>query len=138
MTHYLEGRLFEWTMALTLILLGTELLAWPDTVQAHSFRYAVWAFRSDNVAALFLLLGLARTAALVANGRSYVYGPRVRAFGALIGALIWSQMFVSLLMLLPRSSAPSPGLPVWFILTLGELYSSYRAATDVRTGSKHT
>jgi hypothetical protein len=47
----------------------------------------------------------------------------MRAAGALVGALIWSQMCLSLALL----GLPSPGIPNYAVLTASELISIYRA-----------
>lgn len=120
--HYTNDRLFEWAMALALITVGLQVAVWPVLLGEWSRAWPV-----------MVLVGMGRSLALIANGRSYVYGPRIRAFGALIGALVWSQILVALLVVAPRHDAPSLEVPVLFIMTLCELYSSYRAATDVRT-----
>ena len=67
-------------------------------------------------------------AALIANGHWKVWGPILRAAGALAGAFIWSQMCIALIQLIPHAgSPPSPGIPVYLVLTIVELVSIYRA-----------
>lgn len=123
--RYTRDRLHEWTMAATMILIGLQVAFWPSLLGDWS---AVWP--------LMIVVGSLRLAALIANGRSYVYGPRIRSFGALAGALMWSQILVALIVVLPRPAAPSLEISVLLVMTVGELYSSYRAATDVRSPRK--
>jgi hypothetical protein len=76
-----------------------------------------------TTAPAFLSVGVVRMAALIANGNWPVYGPWMRAGGALLGALIWSQMCLSLVIL----ALPSPGIPIYAVLTGTELFSIYWA-----------
>lgn len=132
-SHNIEGRLFEWGMALAMLCLAVEIFVWPLTLGASAFRYLAVVVNTQNVGFLFFFVAIARGVALIVNGRSDVYGPRVRALGAMAGAVIWSQMLVALFVLMSEvSSPPSPGIPVYFALTICELISCYRAATDVR------
>jgi hypothetical protein len=130
--RYIENRLFEWGMVFAMLLLALEIFLWPATMSESAFRYLAATISPENLGAFFLVIGLARGAALIINGRSNIYGPRVRAIGALAGAIIWSQMVSALLMLLTETSVPSPGIPIYLSLTICEMISSYRAATDVR------
>lgn len=135
-SQHIEGRLFEWGMAFAMLLLALEIFIWPLTLGASAFRYLAFVVDTENVGLLFFVVAIARGAALIINGRSSVYGPRVRAVGALAGAVIWAQMNVALFILMVETNKPpSPGIPVYFALTVCELISSYRAATDVRSRS---
>jgi hypothetical protein len=131
--HNIDGRLFEWGMAFAMLCLSVEIFVWPLTLGASAFRYLAIVVNTENVGLLFFAVSLSRGIALIVNGRSDVYGPRVRALGALAGAVIWAQMLVALFVLMEEmKSPPSPGIPVYFALTMCELISCYRAATDVR------
>lgn len=135
-SHHIEGRLFEWGMAFAMLCLALQIFIWPLTLGASAFRYLAFIVNTENVGLLFLVVAIARGVALIINGRSSVYGPRVRAMGALAGAVIWAQMDVALFILMfETNNPPSPGIPVYFALTVCELISSYRAATDVRIQS---
>jgi hypothetical protein len=116
-----------------MLCLSVEIFIWPLTLGASAFRYLAIVVNTENVGLLFFVVAIARGAALIVNGRSDVYGPRVRAAGALAGAVIWAQMLVALFVLMSEmNTPPSPGIPVYFALTMCELISCYRAATDVR------
>ena len=133
--HYLEGRLFEWVMATAMVLLSVEVFIWPRTLDASAFYWLTTLMHGSMIGGFLLLFGLARFGALVANGRSKVYGPRVRALGALAGAVLWAQFELALLAAYTVKGPPSPGIPFWFTFTLAELYSAYRAASDDRSRS---
>lgn len=136
MRHHLEGRLFEWVMASAMILLAVQTFVWPQTLSSSAFHWLTAAMPSKYIGGFLLLFGMARFAALIANGRSLVHGPRVRALGALAGAVLWAQFELALLAdLTIEGKTPSPGIPFWFVFTLAELYSAYRAASDARDRS---
>ena len=95
--HYLEGKLFEWMMSLGMIGLGLEIIFMPDTVNAPSFLLISLIFPKISIDAFMIFFGSLRIAALVANGRSTVYGPHARAFGAIAGAVLWAQFDISII-----------------------------------------
>jgi hypothetical protein len=128
-------RLFEWMMTAAMLLLAIEIVIWPGTIGASAFRYIARVVQPENLAVFFLVIGLCRIVALFANGQWPVIGPRIRAFAAVGAAIIWGQMFAALIVLAPQTGIPSPGIPVYLAITVGELISAYRAATDV--GRKH-
>ena len=130
---WFRDRLFEWVMTLAMLGLSLEIAIWPQTIGASSFRLILMLVSAENMGVFFLVFGLMRIAALIANGNWPVHGPRLRAMGAGAAALMWAQMCVALLMLAPHNlGVPSPGIPVYLALTLGELTSAYRAMTDAR------
>jgi hypothetical protein len=132
MRHYLEGRLFEWIMASAMILLAVQTFVWPGTLAASAFHLLAEAMPNSFIGAFLLLFGVLRLGALIANGRSLAYGPWLRATGALAGAVLWGQFELALLGDMSFDKPPSPGIPFWFVFILAELYSGYRAASDVR------
>jgi hypothetical protein len=128
---YCVNRLFEWTMALILILLGLWMLVFPASMGASSFRFINAMIGNFSLMAFFLLVGFGRVAALIANGRWKVWGGRIRALGSWAGAIIWLQMAVALSLLISNvGTPPSPGIPVYFALAIAELISTYRARAD--------
>jgi hypothetical protein len=129
---YLRDRLFEWVMTFAMLGLGIQIAIWPNAIGASSFRLILSVVTAHNMALVFILFGLLRIVALFANGSWPVHGPRLRAMGAGTAALMWGQMFVALLLVAPLNGTPSPGIPVYFALTLGELISAYRAMSDER------
>lgn len=133
--HYLEGRIFEWAMAVSMVLLAVQTLAWPATLAASAFSLMTLLMPAQFISIFLFIFGFARVAALIVNGRSYVHGPRVRAIGALAGAVLWAQFDLALIASFTVKGPPSPDIPFWFTFTLAELYSAYRAAGDVRSRS---
>lgn len=134
--YNIRERLVEWGMAAVMLLLSLMVLVCPSTLTASDFRNLSLVMPASAVGAFFLLCGLVRASALVINGRSSIYGPRVRAWCCVGGAVIWSQMLIALIMIVPENGwIPSPGIPLWLVLTFLELISAYLAATDVRRSS---
>jgi hypothetical protein len=121
------NRLFEWVSAAMLLGIGLILVVSPQAVELGAFRHlpgGLWP--------LFVLFALARAFGLWANGHWDVIGPRLRALGALVGAMLWFQMFIALLMQASEVGSASLGVAVYPCLVMGELISCYRAAGDVR------
>ena len=132
---YCRNRLFEWVMTLSMIGMAVEIAIWPKAVAASSFRLMLGVINPLNIGMFFLAFGLLRIAALIANGSWPEHGPRMRAMGAGAAALMWGQMCVALFLLTAqRNGIPSPGISLYFFLTVGELVSAYRAISDARTG----
>lgn len=131
--YYLDGRLFEWVMSVSMMLLAIEIFIWPYTLQASAFQWAVQVMPEEFVGGVLLGAGIFRCGALIANGSSMVIGPRVRALAAICGATIWFQFGLALVKLSIDQNFPSPGIPFWFMFTLAELRITYRAVLDVRT-----
>jgi hypothetical protein len=132
MTWY-RDRLFEYVMTAAMLGLAIEIVVWPSTISASSFRFILVVVTAENMAAFFAIFGMMRIAALIANGSWPVHGPRLRAMGAGASALMWGQMCLALFILAPMNTGiPSPGIPVYFALTIGEVVSAYRAICDER------
>src|SRR5258708_2047019 len=91
-SYYLDARQFEWFAVRIMFLMALEIVLGPATMHAASLQRLAQAVHAQDVGVFFLLIAAARCGALIANGRSSVYGPRVRAFGALAGAIIWAEM----------------------------------------------
>ena len=118
-----NNRISEASAAWMMIGIAVLITTNPAAADAHSFDLIGAAIVDDWLAPAFLTVGMVRMAALIANGSWPVYGPWMRAYGALLGALIWSQMCLSLVIL----ALPSPGIPIYAVLTATELFSIYRA-----------
>ena len=131
--HYCTNRLFEWFTTLTMLGMAIEIAIWPQAVGASAFRYIMLVITPENMGVFFLVFGLLRVAALIANGSWPEHGPRMRAMGAGAAALMWGQMGISLLHLgVQPGNVPSPGISLFFFLVIGELVSAYRAISDAR------
>lgn len=129
-----NGRLFEWMTAFMMLGMAIVIAANPQTVRAGGFYLMTnIGFTAPVLAVLFTFGGCVRIAALFANGLWVSWGPKMRAGCALLGASIWVQMGVALIAWSAQSGYLSVGVPVYLFLTVGELISCYRAATDART-----
>lgn len=131
---YIDIRLFEWAMSSGMLMLSLEMIMWPMTINGSAFRWLVVIVPPGFVGVLMFFAGLMRIIALVINGRSHIYGPIARAFGAMIGALMWAQFTLALIMpfAMNETKIPSPGIPFWFSFMWAEIYVCYRATFDVR------
>lgn len=131
---YFAWRMFEWCAALMLLGLALHIAMWPHSIGASSFRFILLFVGSSMLGFMFFVAALIRIAALIANGSWPAWGPWLRAGGALMGSIIWAQMTLALLLLVPNvGTPPSPGIPVYAILAIFELISIYRAlAADER------
>lgn len=121
--RHFENRLSELSAALMMFGIAVLTAAFPVASDAPAFDLIGFAIVDAWLSTAFFVVGMVRIIALIANGGWPVYGPFMRAGGAFVGALIWSQMCLSLVMLSP----PSPGIPVYAVLTATEIISIYRA-----------
>lgn len=127
----LEIRICEIVRALIMTGIGIQILIEPDA-NFMGLRLLTRYASAVNIGLVFLTVGIVRTSAIFANGNWARYGPWARALGALIGALMWSQMFLSLLAIHPSDSA-TLGAPIFFVFTAVEFFTIYRAmATRTR------
>ncbi len=128
-----NGRLFEWMTSLMMLGMAIVIGLNPQTVKVGGFYLlANIGLTAPMLGVLFTFISCARIAALVANGIWPTWGPRARAGCALMGAALWVQMMSALAAWSSHNGYISIGVPVYLCLTLGELISCYRAATDVR------
>jgi hypothetical protein len=125
-----RNRMFEWIMAVNLILIAITLTIAPNSI-SHSRFWLITEYGIGPVAILFycLVVGLLRGLTLYWNGTWPVYGPKVRALGCALGAVVWSQLALALAGA-SRVDAISIIIPILAGLTVGELCSCYRALID--------
>jgi len=124
--HYAEGRVFEWCMGVAMLAVGIEALIWPSTSKADGLLLSILS--PISITLIMLALGWARCAALMLNGQimfHYELGPWVRAFCGIFSAPIWAQFVMELVQTSIVRGYPSPGIPFWFMFTIGELYTAY-------------
>lgn len=125
---HFENRLFELAMTVAMLCISLWVVIWPGSIEAGSFRYLLRVMPGWAVISIYAVLGVARIAALIANGHWQFYGPLVRAIGALLAAFVWAQMSAALFISSEVTGrAPSIGIPVYGTLALFELISMYRA-----------
>src|SRR5258705_13535445 len=95
---YVEGRVFEWCMALGMLGAGIECLFWPDSLAIGGVPTT---FMLPSVIIGFLILvGWSRCAALMLNGQSVwgiKLGPYIRSFCGILSAALWAQFSVQLI-----------------------------------------
>lgn len=109
----------------------------PKAIEYSTFHLMLdIGFTQTEVNLFFFVAGAARIAALFANGAWPVYGPWVRAIGAIFAAVIWGQLMLALYGASRMTGTISPGVPVFFFLVVGELVSCYRAVSDGRTNGR--
>lgn len=130
-------RLFEWVTTFIMLGMAVTLFISPATIRGGAFRYMlVVGFTPLLLGLFFAIVGGLRVCALVANGRSAVWGPRLRALGAIAGAFIWAWMALALVYVSRDTGTLSLGVFNWVGLTLGEIVSCARAGWDVRAGPR--
>ena len=132
--HYLlEGRLFEWMMSISMVLLAFEIYLYPRTIEFSAFT-ELNQVMSDKFVGLFLgVVGTIRIVSLLLNGhhfRGIRIGPFLRSLMAVFCALMWTQFALALFQISVDRSIPSPGLPFWSTFVLGELYVAYKAVRN--------
>lgn len=108
-------------------------MVWPRAIEESAFHYLLDIAGPTLLALLYLLIGIARFIALIANGRWPVWGPRARGAGAIVGAVVWLSMSVALIRYHIPGAPPSPGIPMYFTLFMGELAATWMAASDDRS-----
>lgn len=129
-SRFVRGRVFEWVMTVSMILMSIELLIWPEALSQSAFRYVLILSSAETIATTLLIVGWARFCALMLNGQSiagYKAGPFVRSVCAVISSAVWAQFVVALTQLSYTQGYPSPGIPIWFVITFAELYTAYGA-----------
>lgn len=124
--RHFHNRISEVSNAMVMIGIGVQIIVAPVPPDYHALDMLLGVIPDGGIALLFVAVGTIRMAALIANGHWPEYGPWLRAVGALVGALIWSQMFLSLIVI-PSDSLTSLGAPIFSVFTMVELISIYRA-----------
>jgi hypothetical protein len=129
---YFRDRLFEWVATCAMLLTAVEIAIWPDTIKASSFHLLLYIITPDGLSVFLAVFGTMRVVALIANGSWPDHGPRLRAMGSGAAAFMWAQMGMALAQSVAERGILSPGVPVYLALTLGEIFSAYRAMGDAR------
>ena len=131
--YYLDGRLIEWAMSAALVLVGFAILIWPEVSHGSILQILVVSISGVGTGILFITVGVFSIVALVANGRSLHYGPRIRAVSAVIRSVIWMTFTLSMVRVSVNQGFPSPMVFFFGVFTLTELFIAWRAVLDVRT-----
>ncbi len=131
--YLLEGRLFEWMMSISMVLLAFEIYLYPRTIEFSAFT-ELNQVMSDAFIGLFLgTVGVIRIMSLLLNGhqiRGFRLGPFLRSLMAVFCALMWTQFALALFQISVDRAIPSPGLPFWATFVFGELYVAYKAVRN--------
>ncbi len=133
---YSTYRLFEWCMAVMMVLIAITLAMPGDTMERAALKLiALLGFNEENMATFFAAVGSLRVMALYLNG--YVnnsnIGPKgayIRATGAAGGCLIMGQLTFALIYDAFQASSPSFFIPVLGTLAMFEAVSVYVACLD--------
>ena len=128
----LDGRLFEWTFSLGTLWLAVELFIWPSSLAEGAFHHLADFMDPFTVSAYAFIVSFIGIGALIANGRSLITGPMIRSVCAIARAFLWSQFGYALYLDSTYCNRPSAGLGFWVLFTCAELYTAYRAMTDVQ------
>ncbi len=121
-------RLFEWVMSAALISLGIHLALHPVLIAASRFYNLAFAISQTHLTILCIVVGLARMFTLATSGLWLPWCARIRALGSIVATTIWLQLGIALL--LNPFGPPSPGVPLYFTLAMGELISIWRSRRE--------
>lgn len=128
-----RNRVMEWAMAGALLGIGIEQIIWPESFARSKLQFLLDILSPGALTLWCLVIGWFRALALYLNGGWPTWGARVRVLTSMGGAAVWMQMCISLVLAQIASNAPpSPSVPVFAALVFAEIYSTYRAAADVR------
>ncbi|MHB2205083.1 hypothetical protein [Methylobacterium sp. CM6257] len=133
---YSTYRLFEWCMAVMMLLIAITLVLPGDTMERAALKpIAEMGFSEENMALFFGAVGVLRSLALYLNGHinNYVVGPKgayIRALGAGAGCFIMGQFCGALIFDAFKADAPSFVIPVFGTLAMFEALSVYIAVLD--------
>lgn len=133
---YSTYRLFEWCMAVMMLLMAVTLVLPGDTMERAALKpIAEMGFSEENMALFFGSVGILRIMALYLNGHinNYVVGPKgayIRAVGAAGGCFIMGQLCGALIFDAFRADSPSLNIPVFGTLAMFEALSVYIAVLD--------
>lgn len=131
--RHFERRLFELAASIIMVAEGTLLFLSPSSLDAGAFRFLTDWLRPESCVLLFLLAGSARLLALALNGHWMPHGGWIRAFGAGVGAVMWTQLGLALWLFSKRMGVPlSLGVPMLMVLALFEIVSIYRSLHGIR------
>jgi len=124
-------RVFEWSTTASMLGIAFCATVTPKTIEMGAFRLLMeTGLTSGRVTVIFFVVGALRAASLYFSGAWQPWGARCRAFGALVGSVMWLQMTIALVLLTEITGTLSIGIPVYAALTVGEMVSCHRAASD--------
>ncbi|MDR7037411.1 hypothetical protein J2X36_002158 [Methylobacterium sp. BE186] len=133
---YSTYRLFEWYMAVTMVLIAFTLALPGNTMERAALKPMVAAgFTEANLATFFAAVGAVRVLALFLNGkinnsRGGPAGAYIRAFCAAGGCIIMGQLTFALVYDAFTATSPSFFIPVLGTAAGFEALSVYIAVLD--------
>lgn len=128
--YYLDGRLFEWIVTISMLWLAIDTFVSPETLRASAFQWIVLVMSPAFVEIFLFSIGWVRLVGLLLNGHAFRgrrIGPIIRSGTAILSAIMWVQFDLALVELSARQGFMSPGIPFWSMFVVGELYVAYRA-----------
>ena len=126
--YYVEGRAFEWVLALSMLMISVEVFIWPDMMKTGAFSIVIMMVSTHTVGVVLFLLGWAKCAGLMLNGQSVAgvkAGPYIRAGASVLSSIMWGQFTLAVLRISIERGRPSVILSMLFMFTIGEIYVAY-------------
>jgi hypothetical protein len=128
--YYVDGRLFEWVITLSMLWLAGEMFVSPQLLHSSAFQWVLQVMTPAFINLFLFLIGWTRLIGLLLNGhqiRGRRLGPIIRSVTAVSCAVMWVQFDLALIETSVRQGFLSVGVPFWSMFTIGELYVAYRA-----------
>lgn len=127
-----QGRALEYFCAIVMLSWAAVLAIPGDSLSVGSLRpLLALGVQEVWIAMVYGTMGAARLVTLVINGR-WPNGPWLRVAGAGFGFLMWSQVAMVIAWSGSQTGVATTGLAVYLPMALAELYSIFRASSDVR------
>jgi len=134
LTKYVNGKLFEWVMTLTMLGMAVEIGFFPETLESSVFFLITDTLGTNFIGFFCTVIGLIRFGGLLFSGgilfNGVRTGPWLRAVAAVLSSAMWAQFVVGLFKFSIFQGYPTPGIPLWLFITLGEVYIAYRAMNN--------
>jgi hypothetical protein len=135
-SYYIDGRLFEWIITISMLWLAGAIFLDPVALRASAFHWIALVMSNTFIEIFLFSIGWTRLIGLLLNGHAYKgrrVGPIIRSVTAVFCAVMWVQFDLALIELSAKQGFMSPGIPFWSMFVVGELYVAYRAVgTDGR------
>lgn len=132
-------RQFEWFGAILCLSIGLHVYFVPEAIAQSRFKTLFDFVTPETLAVYAVVIGAVRMLSLHFYGRLAFGSVRtcaaIRAMAAVCCAALWFQLEMALVTNSNiTQTSYSVGVSVYFWLTAGDLFSTYRAATDVLRG----
>jgi hypothetical protein len=125
LSHF-PARALEWFGGAKLLSWGLEVLFHPSVFDNPAFSGFRELATPETWGLCAFTVGLLRLIALYVNG-NHVRTPVVRLLTSFASIFVWFWVTVSLV----RSGEPTTGLAIYPWLMVADMYSAYRAGSDV-------